>query len=325
DYFNARVTYTSPNREWLVSLAGTNVTDEFYWLQLGSDYGTNPAVLNPPRIGVPSPQRMWNVSLRKNFWLEPVEASELVLERIGRLVLTAMPEAASPPLGQPDLDRMLGVREEDLLVPLREVLVRQTRRDLVVDAERALVEVGRADRAPDAVDGHHFLVQQRSLILEDADAALEELAEVAVRRVLHQRHVRRRGGRNHDPHVDPARDGSAEGLDRVLAGQKVGILDPDAPSRHADDEVIQDVHRRRRGAGRLHAGEVQRDVARGLECGKHPLADEQLAGLLDPVLAEYALHAVHGGTAQADRDVPVAARVLRLTQPRVLHAVSADE
>src|SRR5690606_27491802 len=127
------------------------------------------------------------------------------------------------------------------------------------------------------------------------------------------------------PHVDPARDGSAEWLDRGLAGQTVGILDPDAPSRHADDEVIQDVHRRRRGAGRLHAGEVQRDVARGLECGKHPLADEQLAGLLDPVLAEYALHAVHGGTAQADRDVPVAARVLRLTQPRVLHAVSADE
>jgi iron complex outermembrane receptor protein len=66
DYFNLRVTYMNANRDLQLSLASTNVTDEFWWYQLGADttaFGTP----SRPRSGVPSAPRMWNVSLRKNF------------------------------------------------------------------------------------------------------------------------------------------------------------------------------------------------------------------------------------------------------------------
>lgn len=67
DYWDGRLTYATADRDWSVSLAVTNLTDEFYWLQLGSDYGNNPAILSRPRSGVPSPPRMWSLSLRKSF------------------------------------------------------------------------------------------------------------------------------------------------------------------------------------------------------------------------------------------------------------------
>lgn len=66
DYFNVRVTYLNPSRDVQVSLAATNVTDEFYWLQLGADT-TVTGALASGRTGVPSPPRMWNISLRKSF------------------------------------------------------------------------------------------------------------------------------------------------------------------------------------------------------------------------------------------------------------------
>src|SRR5690606_11498359 len=207
----------------------------------------------------------------------------------------------------------------------RERGVRKARRDLVVDAERALVEVCRADRAPDAVDRHHLLMQQSPLKLEDSHSAGEKLAEVAVCRVLHERQIGYGRGGDHDSHVDPARDGGAERFDRALARQEVRILNVDAPPRHADDEVIKDVHRRRRRSGRLHAGEVQRDVPLGLEHWEYAVADEELARLLDPILAEYALRALHGGAAQPKEDVAVLIGVLGIAEPGVLHAVPADE
>ena len=67
DYMNARLTYIAPNNDWSVSLAVTNLTDEFWWYQLSSDYGADPNVPTSPRTGVPSAPRMWAVSLRKNF------------------------------------------------------------------------------------------------------------------------------------------------------------------------------------------------------------------------------------------------------------------
>src|SRR5690606_6929624 len=92
-------------------------------------------------------------------------ASELILQRIRRPVDALVPTAAPAPLRQLDLDTVLGVGEKDLLEPGGQRLVWKAGSNLVVDAERALVEVGRSDRAPHAVDRHDLLVQQRLLIL----------------------------------------------------------------------------------------------------------------------------------------------------------------
>ncbi|HEY5569614.1 MAG TPA: TonB-dependent receptor [Gammaproteobacteria bacterium] len=66
DYFNLRLTYLNANRDLQISLASTNVTDEFWWYQIGAD--TNIAgIPSRPRSGVPSAPQMWNLSLRKSF------------------------------------------------------------------------------------------------------------------------------------------------------------------------------------------------------------------------------------------------------------------
>src|SRR5690606_3582806 len=62
-----------------------------------------------------------------------------------------------------------------------------------------------------------------------------------------------------------------------------------------------------------------------LELRKHAVADEQLARRLDPVFAERRLRAVHRGPAKAERHISIVIHVLRVPEPRVLHAVPADE
>ena len=69
------------------------------------------------------------------------------------------------------------------------VRVEEADRDLVVDLAGAVVEVGGADRPPYIVDGHDLLMQQGLRVFEDAHAAGQQLREIAMRRVLHQRDV----------------------------------------------------------------------------------------------------------------------------------------
>lgn len=55
---NMRVTYTSPDTEWIVALEGTNVTDELYVLnQLNTSYSSS-------QVGAPA---QWAVSAKRNF------------------------------------------------------------------------------------------------------------------------------------------------------------------------------------------------------------------------------------------------------------------
>jgi iron complex outermembrane recepter protein len=70
--YNARVTYESPDGEWRVSLAGTNITDKFYWQQVGPAVAVNATtgVVNPvvtDRSGVASRPREWSLNLEKRF------------------------------------------------------------------------------------------------------------------------------------------------------------------------------------------------------------------------------------------------------------------
>jgi iron complex outermembrane recepter protein len=68
---NARLTYASPEGDWRVSLSGTNLTDKFYWQQVGPALTVNAttgAIGTPTdRSGVASRPREWALSLEKRF------------------------------------------------------------------------------------------------------------------------------------------------------------------------------------------------------------------------------------------------------------------
>jgi iron complex outermembrane receptor protein len=70
---NARLTYQPPDSDWRLSLAGTNVTDEFYWQQYSPEITVNATTgaitsMAPfGRSGVASPPREWSLTIEKQF------------------------------------------------------------------------------------------------------------------------------------------------------------------------------------------------------------------------------------------------------------------
>jgi iron complex outermembrane receptor protein len=70
---NARLTYQPPNGEWRLALAGTNVTDKFYWQQYSPEITVNAttgAITNAApfgRTGVASQPREWALTIEKQF------------------------------------------------------------------------------------------------------------------------------------------------------------------------------------------------------------------------------------------------------------------
>ena len=69
--FNARLTYVPPDSSWRLSLSGTNVTDKFYWQQLGSEITVSniTGAVTPTlgRTGVASRPREWAFTIEKQF------------------------------------------------------------------------------------------------------------------------------------------------------------------------------------------------------------------------------------------------------------------
>src|SRR3954447_7728512 len=115
-----------------------------------------------------------------------------------------MPKRPLLPLVEMPLDGEAAIRLEGRGELRGERWIEDAHADLVVELERAVVEVRRADARPDTVDDHDLLMDQRALKLPDLYAALQQRAELMVAGVLHDRAVGRRRGRHHDPHVDAA-------------------------------------------------------------------------------------------------------------------------
>src|SRR5688572_28946865 len=132
----------------------------------------------PTRARSRAPSARWSATRLPNTALQHL------VEEVERAVLGAMQEAAPLPLPGVELDAVRAVGLEDLLQLARERAVEEAERDLVVGLERAVVEVARADRAPYAVNGHHLLVQQGAVVLEEAHPGVQQLLEIAVRGVL---------------------------------------------------------------------------------------------------------------------------------------------
>ena len=64
--YNGRLTYEPPNAEWRLSMSATNLTDKFYWQQLGAALTTAGAIPTN-RSGVPSRPREWALTIEKQF------------------------------------------------------------------------------------------------------------------------------------------------------------------------------------------------------------------------------------------------------------------
>jgi len=167
-------------------------------------------------------------------------------------------------------------------------------------------------------------MQQAFAVLEDPHAAREQGVEVSVGGVLHDRQIRRSGGRHHYADVDATLDRLSEGIDRFGVRQEIRVLDADALARDGQAKMVQDLHRGRRAFG-FEAGDVDFDAADTLELGKGVPADEQLTGTLGPVLAEHGLHRMHGGTAKPHAEIAHVLAVLRVAEPLVDDAMAAHQ
>jgi iron complex outermembrane receptor protein len=70
---NARLTYQPPNAGWRLSLAGTNLTDKFYWQQYAAEITVNnntgqiTSLAPAGRSGVASQPREWALTVEKQF------------------------------------------------------------------------------------------------------------------------------------------------------------------------------------------------------------------------------------------------------------------
>jgi iron complex outermembrane receptor protein len=65
--FNGRLTYMSEDAKWNVALAVENMFDKFYWITLGPERSSNGVTPIYNRSGVPSRDREFAVTLRRNF------------------------------------------------------------------------------------------------------------------------------------------------------------------------------------------------------------------------------------------------------------------
>jgi iron complex outermembrane receptor protein len=64
---NGRVAYDNEKGDWQLALTVTNLTNKFYWNQLGA-LTTTTGALTDARAGDPGAPRMWSVSVKKSFF-----------------------------------------------------------------------------------------------------------------------------------------------------------------------------------------------------------------------------------------------------------------
>jgi outer membrane receptor protein involved in Fe transport len=65
------LTYVPPDASWQLALSGTNVTDKFYWQQVGPEVAVNGVTgartVPVGRTGVASRPREWALTVEKQF------------------------------------------------------------------------------------------------------------------------------------------------------------------------------------------------------------------------------------------------------------------
>ena len=187
--------------------------------------------------------------------------------------------------------------------------------ELVVQLQRSVVEVRRAEHAPDAVDHDHLGVHHRRLVLVHLDAELEQALVVLARRVLHGHRV---GDVpfDEDPDLDAAGDRVSQRPPRRFVRDEVRARDVDRLAGRGDRQQVE--LREVVAAAARRAPDGERTIllraapgARAIELRRH------LAGRLAEVLVERPLQQAHDRAADPDVRVAPVLLALRVAEPVV--------
>src|SRR5438552_2235920 len=264
----------------------------------------------------PPPTNVWGAT--------PPSELESIAQRDQRQV-DGVAEGVALPLLVGDPPRVLEIVPEDLGHPRGHSLVEEGDVQLVVELERAVVEVGAADGDPLAAHDHRLGVQERGTVLVDLCAGLEHASEVRLARLAHDAVERRvDDARRDDLHVHAALGRADERVRHPSVRNEVGIGDQDRRARGIDGE--QEQHVGFRGAARRRALDRLRDQRPARrQLGKVRVAAEQEARGVAPVLGEGGLQEAHDRSLDAHvglAPVPLRASV---AGPLLTHARATGE
>src|SRR5882672_6358711 len=115
--------------------------------------------------------------------------------------MCALEDRTLPPVRVRDRHAFLKIPGKVLLEPRCDAFIEYCKVDFVVQSERTVVEVRRADHAPYPVNDHGFGVNHRGAILVDLRPRLEQLTVQATARTSGQ-HVIDVFARSYDPDFD---------------------------------------------------------------------------------------------------------------------------
>ena len=184
----------------------------------------------------------------------------------------------------------------------------QHHRQLEVEPEAALVEIGAADHAQVLVHQQRLGVQHARAVFEDAHAGGDQLVVVGARR--QRDHARIAHPRHHHAHVQPAEGGGGQRHLRRFAGHEVGRDQPHPLPGFVDGRHLHAVDGFPRGVRAGHQ-RLRLDVAvaaprhAGRPGVHHVERARLLPGGVDPVLDEHQLQAAHDVAFQAHVQVAV--------------------
>ena len=130
-------------------------------------------------------------------------ASKLLVQQVRETLVCAVEHGAPLPFLELQLAAVAQVLLERGLELRRDAGVEDADADLLVERERARVEIGGADVRPDFVHDDDLLVQQRRLELVQPDTGFEQRGVEVAARAPHERTVRVLA-RQHQMHLDAA-------------------------------------------------------------------------------------------------------------------------
>lgn len=254
---------------------------------------------------------------------KPAPASELGLEQQRQPLHGLFLQGAVGPFLIGDLPGALEVVLEHPGLPRGEDLVVDVEVGLVVEAEGAVVEVGRADRDQQLVHDHDLAVVHGGLVLMDLRAGLQQRAPTAAGGRTHGVGVDDFSGRD-DADLHAAFECIGQGPGGELVGDKVGARQVNAASGRRDGQLVHQLHAfaaARGGAGK-HLGVAVADCRQGREVG---LAVHHLARDFQPVVHENSLHLGDGRALDLEMGVAPVVGILAGACPLGRNAHTAGE
>ena len=162
---------------------------------------------------------VWSVTDLRPPW-EVVK--ELLVQQISEPLVGAVVYGAPPPLLELELAAESQILLESRLELRRDARVEQPHADLLVQSERARVEVRGADVRPDLVHDDDLLMEQRGLELVEPHTGFEQRVIEVAAGAPHELAVRVLAG-HHQMHLHAAPHHHREQLDHSVTRREVGF------------------------------------------------------------------------------------------------------